>query len=173
DEQMKDFKIILPGDDEKELPAVFLGRDERCDLAFLKTKEKQTWPAIQFVDAPARIAEPVISIGLLPREAGYKPYYLEATVAAILRGPTPFALVSTNGLTGTGSPVFNSQGQAIGFVPFQPRPQLQSGNTPPTPASLPRSSCLPGFSSPHAIFSPVCKSLPPANPSASPGSAHN
>ncbi|HEX2973134.1 MAG TPA: hypothetical protein VHP11_12430, partial [Tepidisphaeraceae bacterium] len=46
DEQMKDFKIILPGDDEKELPAVFLGRDERCDLAFLKTKEKQTWPAI-------------------------------------------------------------------------------------------------------------------------------
>ncbi|HEX2972341.1 MAG TPA: PDZ domain-containing protein, partial [Tepidisphaeraceae bacterium] len=130
DEQMKDFKIILPGDDEKELPAVFLGRDERCDLAFLKTKEKQTWPAIQFVDAPARIAEPVISIGLLPREAGYKPYYLEANIAAILRGPTPFALVSTNGLTGTGSPVFNSQGQAIGFVPFQPRPQLQSGNTP-------------------------------------------
>jgi hypothetical protein len=31
DEQMKDFKIIIPGDEEKELDAVFLGRDERCD----------------------------------------------------------------------------------------------------------------------------------------------
>jgi serine protease Do len=137
DEQMKDFKIILPGDEEKEFPAVFLGRDERCDLAFLKAKEKQAWPAIQFVDASTRIAEPVISIGLLPKEAGYKPYYMEANVAANLRGPIPFALVSANGLTGTGSPVFNTQGQAIGFVPFQPRPQTPQGANPGAePSSL-------------------------------------
>src|SRR5215210_8539873 len=32
DEQMKDFKVIIPGDEEKELDAVFLGRDERSDL---------------------------------------------------------------------------------------------------------------------------------------------
>src|ERR1051325_10871111 len=31
DEQMKDFKILIPGDEEKELEAVFLGRDERSD----------------------------------------------------------------------------------------------------------------------------------------------
>jgi len=33
DEQMKDFKVIIPGDEEKETDAVFLGRDERVDRA--------------------------------------------------------------------------------------------------------------------------------------------
>src|SRR5206468_982789 len=53
DEQMKEFKIIVPKKDadEEELDAVFLGRDERSNLAFLKTKDKQNWKPIQFEDA--------------------------------------------------------------------------------------------------------------------------
>src|SRR4051812_245939 len=38
DEQMKDFKIVVPGadGDETELNATFLGRDERCNLSFIR-----------------------------------------------------------------------------------------------------------------------------------------
>src|SRR5215207_4468506 len=41
DEQMTDFKIIIPSDgtrDEQEVDAVFQGRDERGEVAFVKPK---------------------------------------------------------------------------------------------------------------------------------------
>jgi len=124
DEQMKGFKIILPGDEEQEVAAVFLGRDERSELAFLKTKEKQKWVAIQFEDAVVKVAEQVVSVGLLPKEAGFKAFYAEAMVSAVLRGPIPQVLVSPGGLAGVGSPVFNAEGKAIGLVPFQARQSI-------------------------------------------------
>src|SRR4051812_40799703 len=73
DEQMKDFKIIIPGDEEKEIDAVFLGRDERSDLAFIKTKEPQKWKALKFEERVLKVGDEIISVGLLPKEAGYKP----------------------------------------------------------------------------------------------------
>src|SRR3954447_9766004 len=75
DEQMKDFKVIIPGDEEKEIDAVFLGRDERSDLAFLKTKEPQKFKALKFQELPLKVGDEIISVGLLPKEAGYKAYY--------------------------------------------------------------------------------------------------
>jgi serine protease Do len=120
DEQLKNFKIIVPSPDEqKELEAVFLGRDERSETAFVKTREKQSWKAIKFEDVAVKVGEPVCSIGLLPKEAAYKSYFSEATVAAVLRGPVPHVLVTGGGLTQVGSPVFSRDGKAIGFVPFQ------------------------------------------------------
>jgi serine protease Do len=116
DAHFKRFKILLPGDEEKEFEAEFLGRDERADLAFIRTKEKQDWPAVPFVDEPVRVADSVYSVGLLPKDAGYKAYLAEATVAARLRGPVPTVLVSTGGLATVGSPVFNEKGNAIGLV---------------------------------------------------------
>src|SRR5688572_19703670 len=106
DEQMKDFKIIIPGDEEKELDAVFLGRDERSDLAFLKTKEAQQWKALKFQEQPLKVGDEIISVGLLPKEAGYKAYYSQARVAALLRGPVPHVLTTNEGLAAVGSPVF-------------------------------------------------------------------
>ena len=73
DEQMKDFKIIIPGDEEKEIDAVFLGRDERSNLAFLKTKEKQNWKPVHFQDITPKIGQTILSVGLLPKRAGYRP----------------------------------------------------------------------------------------------------
>lgn len=119
DEQMKDFKIIIPGDEEKELDAVFLGRDERSDMAFLKTKEPQKWRAVKFEDAPVKVGEEIISVGLLPKDAGYKSYYAQSIVSANLRGPVPMVMVSPEGLATVGSPAFNAQGKAIGFVQYQ------------------------------------------------------
>lgn len=119
DEQMKDFKVVIPGDDEKELDAIFLGRDERSDIAFLKTKEPQHWPAIKFEDVPSVVGDEVIAVGRLQQDSGYKAYYSQSYVSANLRGPTPFVLVGSSGLTTVGSPVFNATGKAIGLVPYQ------------------------------------------------------
>jgi serine protease Do len=115
-QQMIDFKIIMPGDAETELEAVFQGRDERSGVAFVKTKEKQNWPVVQFTEAPQQIGEAVLSVGLLPKSAGYHAYLTQSTVAANLRGPIPQTLVSADGVGMVGSPVFDAQGRAIGVV---------------------------------------------------------
>lgn len=114
--QMIDFKIIVPGDTETEIEAVFQGRDERSNVAFVKTKEKQAWAAIDFTEAPQQIGEAVLSVGLLPKSAGYHAYLTQSIVSANLRGPVPQTLVSADGLAMLGSPVFDAQGRAIGFV---------------------------------------------------------
>lgn len=125
DEQMKDFKIIVPkaDADEEEIDAVFLGRDERNNVAFLRTKTKQNWKAIKFVDKAADIGQPVVSVGLLPKVAGYKSYLAESVVSAHLRGDVPTVLVS-GGMAAMGAVVFNADGEAIGLV------QGQQGQTP-------------------------------------------
>jgi serine protease Do len=137
DQQMKDFKILIPGDEEKEIPATFEGRDERTQTAFIKAKSdsaKHTWKGIKFVDQPIGVGEEAISIGILPKTAAYQAYYTRATVSANLRGETRHVMVSNDGLAGVGSPVFNAKGQAIGWVIMQsgqgvtlndPNPQQQ------------------------------------------------
>jgi serine protease Do len=129
DEQMKDFKVIIPGDEEKEIDAVFLGRDERSDLAFLKTKEPQKFKALKFQELPLKVGDEIISVGLLPKEAGYKAYYSQARVAALLRGPVPHILTTNEGLAAVGSPVLTADGKAIGLVAYQQgQSMLLNGN---------------------------------------------
>lgn len=117
DEQMKDFKVLVPSEDSdvQELDATFLGRDERADVAFVQVKDKRQWKPVRFVDHPVQVGEQVWSVGLLPKLAGYKPYIVSGTVAALLRGELPQVLVSGN-LAAVGSPVFDASGQAVGLV---------------------------------------------------------
>ncbi len=120
DKQMKDFKVIVPrfDRDPEELDAVFQGRDERTNLAFVRTKEPQKWTPITFEDVSYSVGEPVLSVGLLPKDAGYKSYLMQADIAAELRGEVPQVMTS-GGIAAVGSPVLNTKGQAIGFVNFQ------------------------------------------------------
>ena len=120
DEQMTEFKIVVPHEDRdpEELDAVFYGRDERTNTAWLKTKEPQQWKALTFADAPVKIGEPILSFGLLPKAGGYKTYVMQGGVSAMLRGETPQVLVQ-EGLAAVGSPVFNADGKAIGLVNYQ------------------------------------------------------
>lgn len=119
DDQIKDFKIIIPGDDEAELDAVFHGRDERTGLMFVKAAEARDWTPIAFEDVPVRVGQQLVSVGLLPKDAGYKAYMSFPTVSATLRGPVPQVLVTAEGLTAVGSPVFDAEGNAIGLVNSQ------------------------------------------------------
>jgi serine protease Do len=151
DEQMKDFKIIIPGEEEKEIDAVFLGRDERSDLAFLKTKEPQKFKALKFQEIPMKVGDEIISVGLLPKEAGYKSYYTQSRVSAMLRGPVPHILTTNEGLAAVGSPVFTADGKAIGLVAYQQgHSMLLNGNN----------SAIQMLSTPPRFFVPARDFLP-------------
>jgi S1-C subfamily serine protease len=149
DVQMKDFKIIIPGDELKEIDATFVGRDERSNLTFLRAnapketdKEKMHWKPVKFEDVPVQVGEEILSVGMLGKTASYQAYFTQALVSANLRGENRHVLVTPNGLAGVGSPVFNTAGMAVGWVPMQagqlitlndtnPQNQLQSLYAPP------------------------------------------
>jgi serine protease Do len=153
DAQMKEFKIVIPSQekDPEELDAVFVGRDERTSLAFLRPRDQDKdgkdrhWQPLKFEEQPVKIGEPILSVGLLPEAASYKTYLMQSEVAVTLRGEVPQVLVD-GGLAGLGSPVFNTDGKAIGLVGPQsgvtvwlndPSNSLGSINSPPkfyTPA---------------------------------------
>ncbi len=119
DDQMKQFKLLVPtADDVDEVDAVFQGRDERANVAFIRAKDKRQWKPVKFVATDLGIGQPVVSVGLLPKAAGYRSYSQVGQVSAKLRGEIPQILV-TGGLAAVGSPVFDIQGQAIGFVHYE------------------------------------------------------
>jgi serine protease Do len=121
DEQMKEFKIIVPQaeEDPQEIDAVFQGRDERTNMGLVKAREPQHWKPITFEEAPPQVGDTILSVGVLPQLAAYKSYIMEANVSALLRGEQPQVMVQGGGLAAVGSPVFNLDGKAIGFVMFQ------------------------------------------------------
>ena len=119
DEQIKDFKLIVPGDEETEYAADFLGRDERYNVTFVLPKKPQKFTPIKFVAGDLGLGDIVRSVGLLPKGAGYQPYVYTSHVAAKLRGPVPQVLVDGGGLTVTGSVVFDAFGRAVGLVNAQ------------------------------------------------------
>ncbi|HSU67125.1 MAG TPA: PDZ domain-containing protein [Tepidisphaeraceae bacterium] len=118
DDEMKEFKILVPrkNGEPTELEAVFQGRDERTNLAFLKTKEPQHWKPIKFEEATVKVGDPILSVGMLPKGANFKTYFVEGAVSALLRGEVPQVLVTGGGLAAMGSPVFDTEGKAIGIV---------------------------------------------------------
>ena len=126
DEQMKEFKILVAHEDRdvEEIEAEFCGRDERTNLAFLRPKPAadaptRQWKPAKFEEVPVEIGQPVYSVGILPKMANYKPYFMEASVSAKLRGEQPQVLVQ-GGLAAIGSPVFTGDGKAVGVVTWQP-----------------------------------------------------
>ncbi|HEX8324515.1 MAG TPA: PDZ domain-containing protein [Tepidisphaeraceae bacterium] len=179
DEQIKEFKLIIPGDDETEIEAVMLGRDERYNLTFIVPKTKPATPMtpITFVGDPLSPGQTVRSVGLLPKTSGYTPYVYESRVAAVLRGPVPQVLVDGSGMTVTGSAVFDDSGRAIGLVNAQNDRLLVLGdrtlplndrslilNDPrnpnatvenPTRVFVPASDFLPALESPPTLEQPL------------------
>jgi S1-C subfamily serine protease len=125
DDQMKDFKIIIPSDtqDETEVDAALVLRDERTGMAFVRpiqgaTTQPVVWKPLTFVDAAPQVGDQLYSVGILPKTSGYRAQVTSAFVSSPLRGPVPQVLVDGD-LAGVGSPVFNAKGEAVGYVPLQ------------------------------------------------------
>lgn len=170
DEQLKNFQIIVPdpaGGDPTELDAKLLGRDERYNVAFFQpsepSKDGRKWTPLKFEEVPVKVGDPVVSIGMLPKSAGYKTYVTESAVAATLRGEQPQVLVQGGGLAGVGAPVFTPEGKPIGIVlQMGPTPYLDDGeaavaamiNAPPR-IYLPARDFLPAIADPPKEGTPV------------------
>jgi serine protease Do len=122
DSQLKEFKIVVPkiDADEEELDAVFQGRDERSEVAFVRTKEPQKWTPIHFEEEELKIGDPIYSVGILSKAAGYRAYFMRAMFSADIISRNKQILVGDGGLATTGSPVFAADGKAIGYVNYQP-----------------------------------------------------
>jgi len=121
DSQLKEFKIIVPKPDadDEELDAVFCGRDERANLAYVKAKDPHKWRPVKFQDVPPKTGQTVLSVGMLAKSAGYKTFFQSGVISTRLRGEVPTFLVTSGALAAVGSPVFDLDGQAIGFVNSQ------------------------------------------------------
>ncbi len=62
-ENAKDIKVVLPGKDQRELPAKVIGRDEGTDLAVIKVEGKD-FPYVSFENsARPRVGDWVIAVG--------------------------------------------------------------------------------------------------------------
>jgi len=83
-----------------------------------------------------------VSVGMMGKTASYQSYFTRALVSANLRGENRHVLVTPEGLSAVGSPVFNKDGKAIGWVGMQmgqvitlndpnPQNQLQGVYAPP------------------------------------------
>jgi S1-C subfamily serine protease len=131
DAQLTDFKLILPhmDRDDEEVEATWQGRDERNNVVFVKANEKRDWKPVKFVRRPLKVGEPVLSVGLMPKSAGYRSYLAEGVVAAFLRGEIKHTVVTGGGLSAVGSPVFNTAGEAVGFVNFSREQQFLLGTS--------------------------------------------
>ncbi|MBC8108597.1 MAG: PDZ domain-containing protein [Anaerolineae bacterium] len=118
--QIRDVKIIIPhlDKDNEEIEAELLGRDQRSEVVFIRAKEKRDWKPIKFVDETPAIGDPIVSVGMLSRDAGYRTYLAESIVGAYSRGEIPTIVATGGGLANVGAPVFNTAGQAIGWVNY-------------------------------------------------------
>jgi S1-C subfamily serine protease len=164
-DQMQKFKIVVPSDssDETEIDATFQGRDERTSLAFVRPDSPQKWKSIKFEDISPETGDPLYSVGLLPKGAGYKATVTTATMSTRLRGPVPQMLVSGE-LAGVGSVVLDAQGRAIGMVHARSIGEALLDN-PDNPDDLPM------VFNPPRLFIPAGDFLPGINNPPSAGKA--
>jgi S1-C subfamily serine protease len=152
DDQMQKFKIVVPSDtgDETEIDATLQGRDERTSLAFVRADSPQKWKSIKFVDVSPQIGDPLYSVGILPKGAGYKALITTAFMSTRLRGPTPQILVGGQ-LAGVGAIVLDAKAQAIGYVHARSLGEALLDN-PENPDDLPMLNSTPRLFIPSSDF---------------------
>jgi len=128
-EELKDFELVLPGNEGKTLKAKLLGIDPWTGLGFVQCLEKRDWQVVQFSSSSqVKLGDEVTSIGLMMSDPSWPVYVGSAYVSSKLRVPNDLVFVNGGRLTGSCSPVFNANGQAIGIIGRQ----LPLGYTAPT-----------------------------------------
>jgi len=116
-ESLKDFKVITPGTNGKTLKAKLLGIDPWTGLGFVQATEKHTWQVVQFSrTSKLALGQQVASIGLMMGDPARPVFVGTGYVSAMLRVPGELARVTGGRLTGACSPVFATDGRAIGIV---------------------------------------------------------
>jgi serine protease Do len=116
-ESLKDFQVVLPGVEEKTLKAKLLGIDPWTGLGFVQAMEKNEWQVVSFSrTSKLALGQQVASIGLMMGDPAYPVYVGTAYLSSLMRVPGDLAYITGGRLTGTGSPVFATDGRAVGIV---------------------------------------------------------
>ncbi len=116
-ESLQAFVLTPANDPNKRLQAKLLGVDPETNIAFIQATEPHAWSIVQFAPkANLAVGQPVTSLGMMGRDSNYEPYVGLGYISAVLHTPEEVGYVTGGKLTAPGSPVFNSDGRAIGLV---------------------------------------------------------
>lgn len=116
-ESLQDFALISPGVEQKTYKAKLLGIDPWTGLGFVQATDKGTWQVVQFSrTSKLKIGQQVASVGLMMADPARPPYVSTAYVSTRLRVPGELIYITGGRLTGTCSPVFATDGRAVGIV---------------------------------------------------------
>jgi len=159
--QLKDFQLVCPGPEGKTIKAKLLGVDAWTGLGFVQSLEKHDWQVVQFsASSRLKLGQQVGSIGVLVADPAHPVCVGTAYVGAMLRVPGDLVYVTGGRLTGACSPVFTSDGRAVGIV----GQQLFLGYQTPTRQGMAglqlRSGQEAAFFTPVEEFVHVLKSIP-------------
>ncbi len=124
-EYLKDFELFPPGVGSKAVKAKLLGIDPWTGLGFVQASEPRDWQVVAFsATSGLKVGDQVFAIGLMMGDPARPVYVGTAHVSTKLRVPGELIYVAGR-LTGTCSPVFATDGRAVGivgrqlFLPFQ------------------------------------------------------
>ena len=115
--QPHDFRVMFV--DGSEADAVYVGRDEFANLAFLRLEEAVPARArpIQFGKAPKlRVGDPVFTLGLLPENLQPIVRLQAGRVVAAVDRPKPFIVTDLAVARALGGPVFTADGAFAGVL---------------------------------------------------------
>jgi serine protease Do len=120
-ESLKDFQLVTPGTDGATIKAKLLGVDPWTGMGFVQATEKRDWQVVKFSPtSKLTLGQEVGSIGLMMGDPSFPIYVGDAYVSCKIREPGDLVYVTGGRLTGICSPVFATDGQAIGIVGNQP-----------------------------------------------------
>ena len=112
-----EVQVIAPGN--KVLKASLIGVHKKATigLGFVRVDDAHEWEAITFAErSNLSVGDRVVSIGLLSGELMREPYVGTGLISAEIAVPERTFCVANGGLTGSGSPVFDAEGRAVGLV---------------------------------------------------------
>ena len=116
-DQLKDFVLIVPGNQKKQIKAKLLNVDGETGVGFLQADEGYKWSELRFpLRSNLRLGQRVLSVGLLGGQFGNTPYFTEAKVSAVVRVPGQHVFVASGELASFSSPVLSEDGKPIGVV---------------------------------------------------------
>ena len=117
--KVKKCELTRPGMGARPMSAELLSIDRQTGMAFVKCTDSgaPTWSPVTFADKSNLAAgTQLVSVSLMPGDAGHAVYFGRATVATVRYEPQALGYVTGGKLTCLGSPIFSAPGKAIGLV---------------------------------------------------------
>jgi serine protease Do len=120
-ESLKDFQLVTAGTDGVTLKAKLLGVDPWTGMGFVQATEKHEWQVVKFSPtSKLEMGQEVGSVGLMMGDPSFPVYVGDGYVSCKIREPGDLIYVTGGRLTGICSPVFATDGRAVGIVGNQP-----------------------------------------------------